>query len=267
MKQPRFLENLKPVDFKAVAAQGCYVYAYLRSKDSKRGKAGTPYYIGISSTDYRPTHPHKSAPVPKNKAFIRVIKSALTWEEACSLEVALIERHGRSCDSTGVLLNLTKGGEGTLGYVHPEETRQKIKERRAAQKMPKGEEWLNKQGAALLALAHSQASRKKRDNTVLANSAKKIGICPVLWAMWPEKERRRVKRRYSLGHRTFEALTRFGSDYKAVSERMTGRVVSAETRRKMSKASTGRKQSEETCKKKSESMKATIALKSLALKS
>ena len=34
--------NLQPVDFKAVAAKGAYVYCYLREHDR------TPYYVGIS---------------------------------------------------------------------------------------------------------------------------------------------------------------------------------------------------------------------------
>lgn len=28
---------------------GCYVYAYLRNKDSKTAETGTPYYIGKGS--------------------------------------------------------------------------------------------------------------------------------------------------------------------------------------------------------------------------
>jgi hypothetical protein len=48
---------------------GFYVYAYLRSKDSKIAKAGTPYYIG-KGYDQRAWKPHRSDSggphVPKN---------------------------------------------------------------------------------------------------------------------------------------------------------------------------------------------------------
>ena len=46
--ESKTMKTLKPVDFKAVAAKGAFVYCYLRSKNSKTAKAGSPYYIGLS---------------------------------------------------------------------------------------------------------------------------------------------------------------------------------------------------------------------------
>ena len=43
-----------------------YVYAYLRSKDSTTGKAGTPYYIGKGQRD-RAYAKHGKISVPKDK--------------------------------------------------------------------------------------------------------------------------------------------------------------------------------------------------------
>ena len=43
-----------------------YVYTYLRTKDSKTAKAGTPYYIGKGKGD-RAYAKHKSVNVPIDK--------------------------------------------------------------------------------------------------------------------------------------------------------------------------------------------------------
>jgi hypothetical protein len=96
--------NLKPVDFKAVAAQGAYVYCYLRED-------GTPYYVGIAKTARRPFDRH-SFHIPAEPQRIRLMRSGLTWEQACEWEAVYIKRYGRVDNGTGILRNLTDGGEG-----------------------------------------------------------------------------------------------------------------------------------------------------------
>jgi len=44
-----------------------YVYFYLRSKESKTAKAGTPYYVGKGKGNRCVEKHHKGIPVPKNK--------------------------------------------------------------------------------------------------------------------------------------------------------------------------------------------------------
>jgi hypothetical protein len=106
------MKTLAPVDFKAVAAEGCFVYCYLRSKDSATAKQGTPYYVGISKRARRPIEPHDSCPVPADRKFIRLMRSELTWEQACEWERIYIKRYGRKCLGTGILRNQNDGGEG-----------------------------------------------------------------------------------------------------------------------------------------------------------
>ena len=41
--------------------------------------------------------------------------------------------HGRLCDKSGCLYNLSLGGEGNLGHIHSEEIKAKIRAARARQ--------------------------------------------------------------------------------------------------------------------------------------
>lgn len=96
-----------------------YVYAYLRSKDSKNGKIGSPYYIGKGS-GLRMYGKH-SVTVPKNRNFIVVLENNLTEVGAFALERRYIKWYGRKDLGTGILSNRTDGGDGTSGFRYTEE--------------------------------------------------------------------------------------------------------------------------------------------------
>ena len=80
-----------------------YVYEYIRED-------GTPYYIGKGSGIRAYVNRKRGRPI--DAARIRIIKEALTELEALELEVKLIKYYGRKDLGTGVLINLTNGGEG-----------------------------------------------------------------------------------------------------------------------------------------------------------
>lgn len=122
-----FLERLQPPDLKAVAAAGTYVYCYLRHKPSLAASAGTPYYIGIASSKDRPFHKNHTAPVPQNPSYIRVLRAGLDWQQACDWERLYISRYGRKNTGTGILLNLTEGGEGAKGAVRTPEQKERYR--------------------------------------------------------------------------------------------------------------------------------------------
>jgi len=95
-----------------------YTYAYLRED-------GTPYYIGKGSNG-RAYESHKHIKVPEDKNKILFLKQNLTEEDSFKHEKYMINVLGRKDLGTGILRNLTEGGEGTSGRIHSEETRQKI---------------------------------------------------------------------------------------------------------------------------------------------
>lgn len=105
-----------------------YVYAWLRQN-------GQPFYVGKGRGN------RDKADKANNQIFQRIVAKMkrsgaepgivrihenLTEAAAFELERAEIATHGRINNRTGILANLTDGGEGNSGWVPSEETRAKI---------------------------------------------------------------------------------------------------------------------------------------------
>ena len=107
-----------------------YVYAYIRSKNSKNSNIGTPYYIG-KGTNNRAWRKHDNINIPKDSRFIIILEQNLTELGALAIERRLIKWYGRQDLKTGILQNRTDGGEGNSGWIPSETT---IANMRVAQK-------------------------------------------------------------------------------------------------------------------------------------
>ncbi len=97
-----------------------YTYLWLRSN-------GTPYYVGKGRGNrvYN-SHPHHRP--PKDRTRI-IIFPMLNEAEAFESEKALIELFGRKDSGTGILRNLTDGGEGPAGWKPSEAIREAFRVR------------------------------------------------------------------------------------------------------------------------------------------
>lgn len=103
-----------------------YTYAYLREDR-------TPYYIG-KGCGFRITHPSRTVKKPSDKNRIIFLKKNLTEEEAFKHEIYMISIFGRKNIGTGILRNLSDGGEGSSGFKHSEETKIKLSQLRIGNK-------------------------------------------------------------------------------------------------------------------------------------
>ena len=107
-----------------------YTYAYLREDK-------TPYYIG-KGRGKRAYDKRRAIKPPTDKSRILFLKKGLTEAEAFKHEVYMIFVLGRKDLGTGILRNLTNGGEGSSGHTKSEESKKKIGEAHSG--VPKTEE-------------------------------------------------------------------------------------------------------------------------------
>ena len=92
-----------------------YVYAFLRED-------GTPYYIGKGTGDRAWIKSGRQVSPPTDSSRISILTETLTETEAFSEEIRLIQFYGRKDLGTGILRNLTDGGEGASGCIPSAET-------------------------------------------------------------------------------------------------------------------------------------------------
>jgi hypothetical protein len=110
-----------------------YVYAYLR-------KDGTPYYIG-KGKGRRITAKH-NVKVPADTSHIVKLESGLTESIAHLKEIYYIKLYGRKNNKTGILRNLTDGGEGATGAIRSPEFKENLS--RAKKGIPRDLETIEK---------------------------------------------------------------------------------------------------------------------------
>jgi hypothetical protein len=94
-----------------------YVYLYLRED-------GTPYYVGKGKNNRAFSLKRRISPPPKERIIIHT--ENLSENGAFELEKKLIAQYGRKDNDTGILRNLTDGGEGSSGRFFSDEQKIQI---------------------------------------------------------------------------------------------------------------------------------------------
>jgi group I intron endonuclease len=191
-----------------------YIYAFLRSIDSSVAPKYSPYYIGKGKGRRAYSSTRTGAPRPQDPSFIVFIQEGLTEDEAFELEKYCIALYGRVDLGTGILRNLTDGGEGVTGRIVSEEVKERIAD---AQRKEKHRLWGK----------HLPEETKQKISEAIR------GEKHPMWGKTHAKESRSKMSRSKQG----EKNNRFGVR------------LSQETRQKMSKSALGRRCSEETKRK------------------
>ena len=132
------------------------------------------FYVGIGSKkrskEMSNRNPHclnKANKAKREKCFsVKYLRQNLSAEEAIESEINFIKAFGRLDLGTGVLTNMTEGGDGVIGYIKTEEEREKISERMSGEKHPfhggsHTEETKEKIRLSKLGQKHSLETRKK----------------------------------------------------------------------------------------------------------
>jgi hypothetical protein len=133
-----------------------YVYAYMR-------KDGTPYYIGKGRRN-RAFKKHNVV-IPSDR-YLVIVESNLTEIGALAIERRLIRWYGRKDNETGILRNLTDGGEGGSGYIVTKETKEKLSKKNSGKNNPfygkkHTQETIEKNIAAHKGKIHTEETKRK----------------------------------------------------------------------------------------------------------
>lgn len=94
---------------------------------------GQIFYIGIAKFESRPycvnsRNTHWKNVFNKHGRTVEIIQENISWEDACELEVLLIQEYGRKDLGLGNLVNMTNGGEGAFGVIVSDEKKLKLSE-------------------------------------------------------------------------------------------------------------------------------------------
>ena len=192
-----------------------YTYAYLREDK-------TPYYIG-KGQGKRIYSKQRNIKPPKDKSRIIFLKKNLTETEAFRHEIYMIDVFGRKDLGTGILYNMTNGGDGSSGYFPSEETRRKLSEAHKGKTL--SEETRRKIGEAGKGNTYSLGKTASEETKRKMSEVRK-------GKTFSEEHRRNLSE--ALKNPSEEIRRKIGESNKR-------RIVSAETRKKMSEAHKGTK--------------------------
>ncbi len=138
-----------------------YVYRHIRLDTNK------VFYIGIGSRKDRATskqgrNNYWTNIVNKHGYKIEIIAENLEPDDAKELEIFLISLYGREDLKTGILVNMTDGGDIRQNFITSEETRLKMS--RAGKGRTQSKEWVAKRSSHFKGVPLSEETKEKLSN-------------------------------------------------------------------------------------------------------
>lgn len=108
----------------------------------RRNDTNEIFYIGIGKTEKRAYSKHSrnnywKRVIKKYGYKVEILKTNLTWQKACTIEIQLIKKYGRKDLKLGNLVNMTDGGEGSMGLIFSKDSRDKISKAHLGKKYSK----------------------------------------------------------------------------------------------------------------------------------
>jgi hypothetical protein len=229
-----------------------YVYRHIRLDKNE------VFYIGIGS-DTNGNH-SRAYDINKRTKYwknivnkyghrVEIIEDNLEFDVCKEREIYWISFYGRSDLNEGTLVNMTNGGDGTLGYKHSKEHLEKMS------KLLKGR---------IISEEAKQKISKARTGSKASEETKlKIKIAST-GRYHSEQSKKKIKdahigKKFSKEHIKNMSLSRLGTKYsderkqKMKFEGMYGKKHSDESKKKMSERQLGKEYSDETKKKMSDS--------------
>lgn len=146
-----------------------YVYAFLRDD-------GTPYYIGKGKGNRKDWKYGRVVKPPQDKSKIILLKDNLTESESFKWEVYYIHIYGRKDNGTGLLRNLTDGGDGISGYVFTEEQKKHLSNSHKGKVLTEEHKNnISKSAKNTPHKPHTQETKDKITESLIGNTRRKDG--------------------------------------------------------------------------------------------
>jgi group I intron endonuclease len=198
------------------------VYEHLRNDTNE------VFYVGIGENEKRAYSKYNRNMywhniVNKHGYTINIIHNDISWEDACEIEKELIAKYGRKNLGLGNLVNCTDGGEGILGLVHSEETRQRISEAKKGEKHH------------MFGKNLSEETKQKISESIKGEKHHMFG------KNLSEETRQRISEAQKGEKNSMFGKIHSEETKQKISESIKGKTLSEETRKKMSEARKGEK--------------------------
>ena len=209
------------------------VYEHLRNDTNE------VFYVGMGKENKRAyrkfnRNPHWHNIVKKAGYTVNIVYKDIEWEEAKQIEILLIAKYGRKDLGLGNLVNMTDGGEGVLGLICSEETRQKMSE--ALKGRTFSEEAKQKISEALKGNTRSEETRQK------ISEAKQNMSEETKQKMSEAKKGRKLSEEHIQKMREArKGKTHTEETKQKMSAAHKGKTLSKETKQKLSEAKSNRK--------------------------